>query len=60
MKHLLIILSIILFSVTITSCGGSRMSDAYLPVEEGDINTLLLLVAIGICVWIYNKFKKDD
>jgi hypothetical protein len=37
------------------------MSDAYLPVDEGVINTLLLFVAIGICIWIYDKFfKKDD
>jgi len=37
------------------------MTDAYIPYDEKDLNTLLLVVAIGICVWIYGKFfKKDD
>ena len=61
MKKVLYIIFIPLISLTITSCGFfSRMTDAYLPYDEKDLNTFFLLVAIGILYKIYDYFTKDE
>ena len=59
MKKVLYIIFIPLISLTIPSCGGSRMTDAYLPIDQGVLNTGMLVVGIGIVCWIYDYFTKD-